>query len=195
MIPELIIVALLLGWALGGKFGRLADAPIKWIWLLAVPVVLYVAALCISRTPAIAMKLSWFYGASHLAGKAVLLVFIYANRHIPGAKIVLVGMILNFIAISANGGMMPAKPSAVIAAWDHDFLVKMRNEVHTQSSIGGDNYNVKILCDFIPAVRPYFLIPGVYSIGDMFISLGIVIGIIALMRAPMPQKKIIPQEA
>lgn len=195
MIPELIIVALLLGWALGGKPGRLADAPIKWIWLLAVPVALYLAALFISRTPSVAVKLSWFYGASHIAAKAVLLVFVYANRRIPGAKIVLFGMVLNFIAITANGGLMPAKPSALVAAYGQEYLEQTQKEAHPQSSVGVGNYKVKILCDFIPFVRPYVLLEGVYSIGDLFISFGIVIAIISIMRTPLPKEKLATQEA
>lgn len=195
MIPELIIVALLLGWMLGGKPGRLADAPIKWIWLLAVPVALYFIAFGISRTPSLAVKFAWSYGAFHIAAKAVLLVFVYANRRIPGAKIVLVGMVLNFIAIVANGGLMPADPSSVVTAFGPEKYEQIVKEPHFQSSIGGNDYNVKILCDFIPSNRLFLLIPGVYSIGDMFISLGIVIAMISIIRTPLLKETPAAQEA
>jgi Family of unknown function (DUF5317) len=40
-------------------------------------------------------------------------VFLAANWHLPGMPLVALGGALNLLAISVNGGVMPASPSAL----------------------------------------------------------------------------------
>ena len=42
--------------------------------------------------------------------QAALLVFVWANRHLTGMKILGLGLILNLLVISLNGGLMPLTP-------------------------------------------------------------------------------------
>jgi len=41
---------------------------------------------------------------------AVFLAFVWLNRRIPGMPVVLVGLVLNLLVITANGGWMPVSP-------------------------------------------------------------------------------------
>lgn len=50
--------------------------------------------------------------ALHLSSFALAGVFLWSNRHIPGALVIAVGGTMNVIAIAANGGTMPASPWA-----------------------------------------------------------------------------------
>ena len=43
-------------------------------------------------------------------------VFLAANWHLPGMRLVALGAALNLLAISVNGGVMPASPSALAGA-------------------------------------------------------------------------------
>ena len=52
----------------------------------------------------------------HLATYFMLGAFLVANRHIPGLLVIALGGALNFAAIAANGGVMPADPDAIEAA-------------------------------------------------------------------------------
>ena len=46
----------------------------------------------------------------HLASYFLLGAFAFANRRIVGVPIIALGGLLNFIAIAANGGVMPTHP-------------------------------------------------------------------------------------
>src|SRR5438477_1528859 len=52
------------------------------------------------------------YICSYLAAGA----FLVENRHIPGLWLIGLGALLNFTAILANGGVMPAAPHAIATA-------------------------------------------------------------------------------
>lgn len=45
-----------------------------------------------------------------VASQVLLLIFIWINRKIPGGWLMGLGLLLNFLAIALNGGMMPLTP-------------------------------------------------------------------------------------
>ncbi|MCE5314903.1 MAG: DUF5317 family protein [Armatimonadota bacterium] len=177
MVPELILIAMLIGWISGGRLQRLGDARIRHWWLILVPVAVYAAGWIFYAYPSLG-SLSRLAGPMHLAEKIALFVFVLANIRIPGARLVLVGMALNLLALSANGGIMPASPSAVAEVFGKGAVPPLRSIIMDASS------GFKFLCDIVPARRPFVLIPAVYSVGDLVMSLGIFIAIIGLMRTP-----------
>jgi len=184
MIPEIILFALLVGWIFGGRFVRLADAKIKHVWLIFVPLALYL----VSWAPPL-VKLPWFLGASAIVEKAALVAVAVCNLRVPGVKLILIGLLLNVIALSANGGMMPASPDALTSAFGADYAEKARSAVHVRSAIMDASTELGFLCDIIAAKRPFVLMPAVYSIGDLVMSVGIFIAIIGIMRTPLPSEK------
>ena len=184
MVPELILFALLFGWVFGGKFGRLADAKIKNVWLIFVPLGLYL----VSWAPPL-IKLPWFLGTCAIIEKIALVVVAVSNIRLPGMKIALAGVVLNLIALSVNGGMMPATAQAVAAAFGADFLEKTRTAAHVRSAIMNASTELGFLCDIVVARRPFVAVPAVYSIGDLIMSAGIFVAIIGLMRTPLPGEK------
>lgn len=58
----------------------------------------------------------WTAAALHLASYVLALIFIWSNRRTPGLALAGLGGSANFVAISANGGVMPASASATSAA-------------------------------------------------------------------------------
>ncbi|MGB9619687.1 MAG: DUF5317 family protein, partial [Armatimonadota bacterium] len=165
MIPELILIALLVGWISGGKFWRLADAKIKHVWLIFVPLGLYL----ISWLPPL-LRLSWFAGTCAIVEKAALIVVALSNLRIPGVKLILLGLLLNVAALLANGGMMPASEVALAAVFGQDYVDKARSAVHVRSAIMDASTELGFLCDIIAARRPFVLVPAVYSVGDLVMS-------------------------
>ena len=97
------------------------------------------------------------------------------NWRLTGMPVVAAGALGNLIAITANGGFMPASQEALELA----------------GFVGpGDHTNSVVLAN--PAFRPLtdiFALPAsvplanVFSVGDVLIGLGIVIVIVAAMRA------------
>lgn len=185
-MPELVLIALLVGWLFGGKFGRLADARIRFIWLIFVPLVMYVSAWVVVFLMPPAKV--WFSGVSHIIGKASLLIVVAANLRLPGAKLILLGMVLNFVAIVSNGGMMPANTDAIASVFGQSYAEKTASQPHVQSALMDTATHLGFLCDIIAARRPFVLVPAIYSVGDLILSVGIFITIIAIMRTPLPSE-------
>ena len=149
MIPEVIIIALVVAWVLGGRPERLADAPIRHVWLVGVPVLMYVIALIASRWMLVPQG-SWVFGALRLAGMAALIYLCAINRRVPGAVLIGIGVALNTIAIAANGGFMPASEHAIGVALGSDYLRHAHAQGHFRGSFMTADTRLWWLCDIIP---------------------------------------------
>lgn len=111
----------------------------------------------------------------YVASTVAVFAAVARNSRLAGMPVVAAGALGNLIAIAANGGFMPASQEALELA----------------GFVGpGDHTNSVVLAN--PAVRPLtdiFALPAivplanVFSIGDVLIGLGIVIVIVAAMRA------------
>lgn len=183
MVPEVILAAMVLALLMGGRIDRLADAPIKRGWLLAVPVVTYAGSWLVRLQTDLPAS-SWVFGILHLASIGALLLLCVTNIRIPGAALIAVGLVLNAIAIATNGGFMPASPDAVAQVFGQDYLNEALNAPHVRSSFVDSSTNFGWLCDVIPKTIGLKFSRGVYSVGDMVMTLGIFISIIALSRVP-----------
>ena len=91
-----------------GRLSALADLPLRRPWLVLAAIVIQI--LVISVLPAGDHTI---HTTLHIASYFLLGAFAFANRHIVGVPIIALGGLLNFIAISANGGVMPADPDAI----------------------------------------------------------------------------------
>ena len=167
-----IPIGIALGYLLGGKLDGLLRLRFRWAALavggLLVQIVLF--------SP-VGDRLAGDLGpAIYVASTAAVLVALLRNIRMAGMPIAAVGSLSNLLAISANGGAMPADPAALATAgFDGP----------------GEHTNSVVLAD--PAFRPLtdiFAIPAgiplanVFSIGDVLIGVGVAVAIIAAMRRP-----------
>ena len=92
-----------------------------------------------------------------------------ANRRVPGMALTALGAALNLLAITANGGVMPASPAALAAAG------LPVDEAGFQSSTAVDGPQLAFLGDVfaIPASWP---LSNVFSVGDVLIGVGLAWG-------------------
>ena len=188
MILEAILTALLVGWGLKGRFGRLADAPIRYAWMIFVPLGLAVSSWALNFSHAVPHS-SPLYGAVNVLGLATWCVFVVANRGIPGAKLILAGLLANLLAVAANGGMMPVSYDGVIATYGKQGAKHwMAVFPYVKDMLIGPATKLRFLCDVVPIPRP-FSMGCVYSIGDIIASIGGFVAIVALMRAPSPSER------
>jgi hypothetical protein len=116
-----LVLPLLAGLAvsplLGGRWSLLGQIRLRAAALFYVAIALQIVAFPATRLPwrtpdRIAIVL-WLvsYGLFTLA--------LLCNPRVPGVPLVAVGLVSNVVAISANGGHMPALPSALRAAGLH----------------------------------------------------------------------------
>lgn len=188
MVPELVITALILGWILKGKFGRLADVKIYYGWMIFVPVAMNLLARW-ANFAGVFEPSSWVFGLVQVVQFVVFLVVAIANRRIPGVNLVYAGLAVNLIAILANGGYMPVSGSAVAAMVGQENLQKALSACGVRHLPMDASTRLKFLCDVIAAHRPFCVFPTIYSVGDIVSSLGVLIAIVAIMINPRYTEK------
>jgi hypothetical protein len=103
----------------------------------------------------------------HLASYALLGACAWANRRVPGVPLVALGGLLNVIAISANGGVMPLDPSLVVHA------VQEGGQGFVNSGVV-EHPRLLFLGDIIATPRSWPM-ANVYSVGDLTILLGVLV--------------------
>jgi hypothetical protein len=148
----------------GGHLGALAELRLRRVW--AVYAALGLAVLGIGLPGLHDGLRSTLLVAAYPVGA----VFLGANRRVPGMLLVALGAALNLLAITANGGRMPASPSALARA---GLAV---DESGFQSSAAVAEPRLAFLGDVfaIPASWP---LSNVFSVGDLLIGLGLAWGL------------------
>jgi len=117
----------------------------------------------------ISEKTAW-QGTVLILSQAGLVLLALVNRHLPGAKLFALGVFLNILVMTANGGWMPLTPQMyqfvypdrTIAAGDKPFGSK--NIILPESEI-----NLWLLADIIPVTLPWRR--TVVSTGDVVMML------------------------
>jgi hypothetical protein len=104
----------------------------------------------------------------HLASYVLLGAFAWSNRRIAGVPIVALGGLSNFIAIAANGGVMPADADAIAS------LAHTTAEGEFANSQILEHPKLLFLGDVFatPASWP---LHNVFSIGDMILVAGVAV--------------------
>ena len=108
----------------------------------------------------------WLGELFHLGTYALLVTFIVLNRNLPGALVIAAGTASNLIAITANGGTMPARA----AAWTLAGRPPVPAGVFANSAALSDP-KLLVLGDVfaVPAGWP---LANVFSVGDVLIVAG-----------------------
>lgn len=169
-----LVIAVAIVLALGGNLGKLSTVQLRGkpaiIGALALQVlVVTVAPYAFSHSVA---------SGIHLASYALAIVFLYANRHLPNLWIAALGGLCNFTAITANGGTMPASPTALAAAGIHEKggFDNSAAVAHARLAFLGD----------IWSLPKWFPMSNVFSIGDLLLLVGaaaMLAGICGIPRA------------
>lgn len=188
MILEVMLVAIVIGLILGGKLYRLSEPPIKHIWVIFAPVALMAVAWVIRLRTGIPNS-SWVFGGLHLSGIAMLLVACGLNQRIAGVKLIMAGLMLNAIAIAVNGGFMPVSKGAIASLFGTSFAEQTLSGPHVRSLPIDAGTRLWWLCDIIPKGGFIKCFNGVYSVGDVLMTLGVFLAIIAIMRTPLPRER------
>src|SRR5437763_14949896 len=89
----------------GGSLTHLARLRLRGVWALFLAAAMQVAILWIHPGGA-----TWVHGSLHLVSYLIAAGFVLANSPVPGLPLVGLGGALNFVAIAANGGVMPIRP-------------------------------------------------------------------------------------
>jgi hypothetical protein len=142
------------------------------IWLIVVAFLpqLFIAYLPVTRhlfTDSLA-------AATLLASLTLFLAFAWLNRRLPGMPILIVGLLLNFMVIAANGGWMPISPQTADLLTGKDILQVMNLGGRLGEKdilLSAQNTHFEFLADrfLLPEWIPY---KSAFSLGDILIALG-----------------------
>lgn len=147
----------------GGRFHRLAKAPLEHVWLLFLGVGLQVAADVLVIAEVLEPTGAVSYGLL-LVSQLVVLAWVISNWQLPGLVLVALGLLLNAIVMAANGAM-PVDPDAIAALGrDSSDLVRGKHVVMD------DDTRLPWLADIWP-VPP---LRSIISVGDVLLAAGLI---------------------
>jgi hypothetical protein len=143
----------------GGRLRALSGLRFRAPWLLFASLGILAGLLTFPG------EANWARTALYLATYPLAVAFVVINRRVPGLWIVGLGALLNFVAIAANGGVMPASAQALRTAG-----LVADPDVYSNSALLSDP-RLLFLGDVfaIPRSWPF---ANIYSVGDLVIVLG-----------------------
>jgi MFS transporter, DHA3 family, macrolide efflux protein len=147
----------------GGRLGKLADLRLARPWLLGASFVLQFAIFRLVPHGPQGVLAVLHIGSYVLAG-----IFLWSNRGVPFLWVAGLGGAMNFAAIGANGGVMPAGREAIVSArlsQASGGFVNSGVVSNPQLSFLGDVFT-------LPGWSP---IHNVFSLGDVCIAIGALI--------------------
>jgi hypothetical protein len=161
-----------MGLLVGGRLTRLPELNLRAVWVFIAAAALQIGLLALAAK-GVPLPRGIAPGL-YVASFAMVLIALWLNVRLPGVWLVLIGVLMNFAVILANGGSMPADRELAVRAGDEklvamldspDYVGHMPVTEHTRLRPLGDVFPLPML---IP--RPRFFSPG--SIGDVLITVG-----------------------
>jgi Family of unknown function (DUF5317) len=148
----------------GGRLGALAEVRLRHAWAIFAALGLAVVAIELPGLP------DGVRSGLLVAAYPVGAVFLAANWRVPGIPLAALGAALNLLAITANGGVMPASAAALERAGlatDASGFQNSAAVAHPRLALLGDVFAV-------PASWP---LSNVFSVGDLLIAVGLAWGL------------------
>jgi len=165
-------IGLALGFLLGGRPAGLATLQFRFGWVMVAGLLVQVVLF----STAVSDMVGELGPPIYIVSTAVVIASVLANLRITGMALVALGAISNLVAIVLNGGYMPADAGAMAA------LGKTAPTTYSNSAIVADPV-LKPLTDIF-ALPTWVPFSNVFSIGDVLITAGVVVVIVAAMRRP-----------
>lgn len=177
----ILVVAIALGCVLSlarrGRraFGEIADLPLRAPWLALLAVALQLPLL---RSPGGPTEHLLVPRALFVVSNVLLLGFIWQNRRQIGILILGAGILCNFLAMVANGGLMPITPETLIQINPGTEQEQWSLDTHYGSSKDviqlQEETRLWVLSDILvlPPPCPW---PTAFSLGDLLIAVGVLV--------------------
>jgi hypothetical protein len=147
----------------GGRISALADIRLRVPGAILVAIGLQVMITSVAKGGSHEL-----HSVLHLVSYALAVWFIWANRHIPGMVVIALGGGSNLLAISVNGGTMPARLGALKTAG----LLHTGPGYHNSAAV--PHAKLAFLGDIIGVPGPH-PIANVISIGDIVLFGGMLL--------------------
>ncbi|NGQ94907.1 DUF5317 domain-containing protein [Brevibacillus sp. SYP-B805] len=169
MIYEYLLLVVLIALWKRGSFKRLAQTDIRQPFLIIASLLMQIAAMSLyHRVEWMAQTFTIWIVLSY----ALLSYCCWLNRRLPGFLLFGIGMALNFIVITANGGRMPVSVDALQWAGLSSYIPLLQEGI-TKHQAMTDATRLPLLGDIIPLRPPFVFSRMVVSVGDVAATCGI----------------------
>jgi hypothetical protein len=172
----ILLAALLLGLAAGWAWAHWRNQPyrgpeLRVLWL--VPAAL-LPQLVLAYLPVGSSILGSGFSMTLPLSLVGFLAFVWINRGLPGMPILLIGLILNLLVISSNGGWMPISPeTAGHLPGSGDLVAAGLGSRFGQKDVllRPEDTRLEILSDRF-LIPDWVHFPTAFSLGDVLIAVG-----------------------
>jgi len=173
MLFEGVLFALLVGLLAGGRLHRLNNLPLRYPGLLIISFIIQLVIMLppVRRWGVLEPYAPWLVVVSY----GLLLFALLSNWRLVDLRVMALGVLLNFLVIAANAGVMPTSPSALRRIDRGDLAMRLEKGRYGKNAILRPNTRLAFLGDRFPLPWPYYPRPCVVSLGDFFITLGAVL--------------------
>ncbi len=175
MFIETLVLAVIIGLVLGGRFGNLKNLSLRHIELFILAFAVQAGLnYCTAQEVSLVVK---FKGYIHLLSYALLFAGLFMNRSIPGIKTLSLGISLNFLVIAANQGLMPVLPTYLPEPLTAS-LSAGKSGIH---GLITETTRLRYLADIIYCPLPYQ--NQMLSVGDVVIDIGAFYLVVKAMKS------------
>jgi len=167
-----ILLGLLLGLVRHRSLTHLAQLRLRASWLVLLAVLIQILILPLG--PKAKPILTWGMEYLHIASYLLLVLFAVINYRERALWPMALGMLSNFIVITANGGHMPASLDALRAAGRTATVAQLLTEgVSGNVVVMSDQTKLNFLGDifWLPGWVP---LANAFSIGDLLLAIGVI---------------------
>jgi Family of unknown function (DUF5317) len=168
LMPLSIVLAIIIALLRGGSLRHFSTIQIRWIPL----VIATFGFQFLSFAPFVRPFLpAWASVVLYILSMALLTLWAAGNWRIPGMLLMATGLLMNFAAITTNGGHMPVSSASVRYSGSISRYERNADHIVNNSIMIDDNVRLWLLTDIfaVPQAIPF---ANVYSIGDILLTLG-----------------------
>lgn len=167
-----VTLGVLVGFVRGGKVANLDHMDIRHLWLVSLALVIQLLIFPLfSGSPIISFGTEYL----HLLSYLLLAGFVVLNWRVWQIPLMGIGMGLNLLVITLNGGYMPASVRSLKKAGES----KIANRLVTEGTYGNViNMDTSTILDplgdwlYLPSEVP---LSNAFSLGDLLIFIGLVL--------------------
>lgn len=125
-----------------------------------------------------------------ILSQLALAFLVFLNRHLPGAKLFLLGLVLNLVVMVTNGGWMPVTQSTFQYVHPGKTTeIGARPPLSKNIVLAREETHLWILSDIIPVISPWR--SWAVSIGDVLLIIGVTLFI---FKTTSTEKRRFPEE-
>ncbi len=182
MLIETVILAIIAGYLFKGNIKNMTLTPLKGVVFIFGGLLLrnFPVLFRLPFEKNVQDSMTAVAPVFFLMSFLMIAVGVWLNRKSWPMYIVLSGIILNFIVVFANSGLMPVSKDG-LAFSGYDMSKIKSNRLDLNHMLVDMNTKFTFLSDIIPVPKPYPL-PAMLSVGDIIMSIGIFLFIVVQMK-------------